>query len=275
MRTLSGGDGGGVTRSQWPTVRPLEVTESTWTRFAPATRTAVLRTTSSAGGGDRVAPSSKNVAEQHLLYRHSKSEYFQRVLLSHSTTSNSRTSSSCKYCNRSCPSVRLIPLYVWTIWPLISIFYVCVGHGISSPGSDTQSCRSRSEVKSELFATRVATATSYECWFMAVVAGFHCDVISCQLARRGVRCGRGQRQRRIPARVGVVTQSVWPWSFVEGSILVCNFYRTKKNCPKYRFGMPVCICKYRYTLIFHEFISCKQFRRMHWDDSVHMHLSFV
>ena len=118
-------------------------------------------------------------------------------------------------------------------------FYVCVGHGISSPGSDTQSCRSRSEVKSELFATRVATATSYECWFMAVVAGFHCDVISCQLARRGVRCGRGQRQRRIPARVGVVTQSVWPWSFVAGSILVCNFYRTNNTV---RNTDSACLC---------------------------------
>jgi len=118
-------------------------------------------------------------------------------------------------------------------------FYVCVGHGISSPGSDTQSCRSRSEVKSELFATRVATATSYECRFMAVVAGFHCDVISCQLARRGVRCGRGQRQRRIPARVGVVTQSVWPWSFVAGSILVCNFYRTNNTV---RNTDSACLC---------------------------------
>ena len=34
-------------------------------------------------------------------------------------------------------------------------------------------------------ATRVSTLASYEYWLMAIVAGLHCDVISCELARRG------------------------------------------------------------------------------------------
>jgi len=46
---------------------------------------------------------------------------------------------------------------------------------------------------------------------VAVVVGFHCDVVSCELARRGVRCCEaeaGQQQRRSTTRVGVATRSV-------------------------------------------------------------------
>jgi len=42
---------------------------------------------------------------------------------------------------------------------------------------------------------------------MAVVAGFHCDVVSCKIARQGER--RGAAETWSPAHVqGVVTQSV-------------------------------------------------------------------
>ena len=46
---------------------------------------------------------------------------------------------------------------------------------------------------------------------VAVVVGFYCDVVSCELARRGVRCREakaGQQQRRSPTRVSVATRSV-------------------------------------------------------------------
>ena len=38
-------------------------------------------------------------------------------------------------------------------------------------------------------ATRVPTAASYEHWLMVAVVGFHCGVISSELARQGVRRG--------------------------------------------------------------------------------------
>ena len=55
-------------------------------------------------------------------------------------------------------------------------------------------------------------------WVMTDVrnSSVYCDVISCA-TRRGVRRDRGQRQRRSPARVDVVTRSVWPRSLIQDS----------------------------------------------------------
>ena len=41
-------------------------------------------------------------------------------------------------------------------------------------------------------AKRVFTATSYERQLMALVVGFHSDVIGCELARRGVWRGAAE-----------------------------------------------------------------------------------
>ena len=62
-------------------------------------------------------------------------------------------------------------------------------------------------------------AASYECWLMVVVVSFRCDVISCELAQRGVRYGvwRDRGQRQLGSAAHVVTHSVWPRSFIEGS----------------------------------------------------------
>jgi len=51
---------------------------------------------------------------------------------------------------------------------------------------------------------------------MAVVAGFHCDVISCELARRCVRRGAAEASRSSEAQrvcTVVVTRSFSPWSY--------------------------------------------------------------
>ena len=57
-----------------------------------------------------------------------------------------------------------------------------------------------------VYATLVSTGASCEYLLMAVVVGFHCDVVSCKLARRGVwrgaaeACGSGADKR------------MWAWS---------------------------------------------------------------
>jgi len=47
-------------------------------------------------------------------------------------------------------------------------------------------------------ATWASTAASYEYWLTAVVVGFHCDIISCELAwwgmQHGAASGRGEFQ---------------------------------------------------------------------------------
>jgi len=40
--------------------------------------------------------------------------------------------------------------------------------------------------------TRASNAASYEYGLVAVVVSFHCDVISCELSRRGVRRGTAE-----------------------------------------------------------------------------------
>ena len=53
---------------------------------------------------------------------------------------------------------------------------------------------------------------------MAVVVGFHCDIISCELARRGVLSGATKASGSGGVAVGVgVTRLVWTWSLIEGS----------------------------------------------------------
>ena len=47
--------------------------------------------------------------------------------------------------------------------------------------------------------TRASNAASYEYGLVAVVVSFHCDVISCELSRRGVRRGAAEAGRS-PAR---------------------------------------------------------------------------
>ena len=41
----------------------------------------------------------------------------------------------------------------------------------------------QSDMSGHTTMARVTTAASYKYWLMAVVVGFHCNVISCQLAR--------------------------------------------------------------------------------------------
>jgi len=53
--------------------------------------------------------------------------------------------------------------------------------------------------------TRVPTAVSYEFRLMAVVVGFHRDVINCELARRDVRRGAAEAS----GSCGV--ERVWAW----------------------------------------------------------------
>ena len=64
-------------------------------------------------------------------------------------------------------------------------------------------------------ATRIFAAASYEYWLMAVVVGFHCDVISCGLARRGVRRGVARSRPAAAAESGLGTRSIWPLSSIE------------------------------------------------------------
>jgi len=61
-------------------------------------------------------------------------------------------------------------------------------------------------LKQNVCATRVSTATLYEYYVIAVVAGFHCYIISYELARRGVRRG----SVKVSGSGGV--QRVWAWS---------------------------------------------------------------
>ena len=85
----------------------------------------------------------------------------------------------------------------------------------SSLGIESQCHWLRS--KQNMYATGISTAASCKYWLMAVVVGFHCDVISCNLARRGVRSGAAQPSGNGGVSgVGAVTRSVWPWSLILG-----------------------------------------------------------
>ena len=76
-----------------------------------------------------------------------------------------------------------------------------MGHDHSSPGIESQGLAECKNVR----ATRVSTAASYEYRLTAVIMGFCCHVISCALARRGVRRGAAEAS----GRGGV--QCAWTW----------------------------------------------------------------
>jgi len=98
------------------------------------------------------------------------------------------------------------------------IVRMCMGDDHSSPGIESQGHRSRSKVSAKMCSLRVSTTAPYEYWLMAVVGGSHCDVISCQLARRGVRRGVPDASYSGTVQhVRVVTRSVWPRSSTNGS----------------------------------------------------------
>jgi len=80
--------------------------------------------------------------------------------------------------------VRPFVCVFWTNWPLPRFLHVC-GSWLELAGSKSQGHRSKSKVTAN--AERVSTAASCEYWLMAVVVGFNCDVISCQLAWQGVQ----------------------------------------------------------------------------------------
>ena len=69
------------------------------------------------------------------------------------------------------------------------------------------------------FSRQSVTAVSYEYLLMVVVVWFLLWPVKLRShkARRAAWRGRGQWQRRSPALVGVVTRSVWPRSYIEGS----------------------------------------------------------
>jgi len=97
-------------------------------------------------------------------------------------------------------SVRLFPLYSYLL-TFDREFCKCMSHDHSSPGlkvkvTDQGQCRN-------VCATRVSTVVSYEYWLTAVIVDYYCQVISCALARPGVRCGAAGGQGEI--------QRVWAW----------------------------------------------------------------
>ena len=72
-----------------------------------------------------------------------------------------------------------------------------MGHDLSSLGIEYQGHSHK------MYPTQVATVPSYEYWLMAIEVGFHCDVISCELALQGVWRGS--------ADAGNEVQHVWSW----------------------------------------------------------------
>jgi len=77
--------------------------------------------------------------------------------------------------------------------------------------------------------------------FMAVVLDFHCDVISCELARHRVRRGAAKVSGSGGVQhVGAVTRFVWPRSSIEGC-----FYPRDAMLARYCIAMsnvPVTVC---------------------------------
>ena len=74
---------------------------------------------------------------------------------------------------------------------------------------------------------------------MAVLAGFHCDVVGCQLARRRVR--RGQRQQQSRARVHEGRCDVgWARQLEAGGAAVAE--SVIHQCSRPRGCVCVCVC---------------------------------
>jgi len=72
---------------------------------------------------------------------------------------------------------------------------------------ESQGHRSELKVKgrcNNVYATRVSAASSHLSGLMAVVVGFRCDVISCELAREGVRRGTAEANININITLGIV-----------------------------------------------------------------------
>jgi len=92
---------------------------------------------------------------------------------------------------------------------------VWVSDGDWKSMSQTHSSRSMQNVG----ATQAFNAASYEYWLMAAEAGFYCDVISCELAQRGVWRGAVEASGSGPVKLVWVwlPQSVWPRSLIDDS----------------------------------------------------------
>ena len=82
---------------------------------------------------------------------------------------------------------------------------------------------------------------------MAVLAGFHCDVVGCQLARRRVRCG--QRQQQSPARVHEGRCDVgwscvvgWARQLEDGGAAVAESVIHQWSRPRGCVCVCVCVC---------------------------------
>jgi len=102
---------------------------------------------------------------------------------------------------------------------------MCMGHDHSSPGIESQGHRSESKVNAQMcvlyeYLLRHPTSSDYG---RSSRFPLRRHQLPASAASRAAR--HDQRQRRSPARVGVVTRSVWPRSSIEGSF--CSEVNTK------------------------------------------------
>ena len=76
---------------------------------------------------------------------------------------------------------------------------------------------------------------------MAVLAGFHCDVVGCQLAQR--RVWRGQRQQQSPGRVHEGRCDVgWARQLEDGGAAVAESVIHQWSRPRGCVCVCVCVC---------------------------------
>ena len=84
-----------------------------------------------------------------------------------------------------------------------------IGHDHSSPESRGHRSRSKVSVKCVSYTSIYSTVASCQYLFIAVLVDFHCNVISCALAQRGVRRGAAEANGSSEIhRVGVTMRSV-------------------------------------------------------------------
>jgi len=85
------------------------------------------------------------------------------------------------------PAVPVLPKYLWNQL-IYGVQYFCICVNTAGRGLNVESIgQDQYQMQKCMYYASISKVQQY--WLTDVLAGFHCDVTSCQVARRGVRRG--------------------------------------------------------------------------------------